>query len=32
MEALPERRDRVVFSRHPEHFLQLAIEDVARGQ
>lgn len=32
MKALPEGRDRLVFSRHPEHFFELAIQDVARGQ
>lgn len=32
MEALPERSDRLVFSRHPKYLFQLAIQDITRGQ
>lgn len=32
VKALPEGSDRLVFPRHSQHFFQLAIQDVTRGQ
>ena len=32
VETAPERRDGLIFLRHPKNLLELAVENVARGE